>query len=181
MLFRSLLGENVNLENIVIVAPDEGAVKQSTRISSRLGCSAATIFKSRNKPNEIGIMKLMGEVSGKLAIIVDDLIDTGGTACKACQILLENGATEVYMLACHGLFSGPAIERISNSNFNKVIVTNTLDQDRYLKNIQLYQCNKFEYIDVSWMCAEAISRLVEGKSISHLYNDYEYFLAHTGS
>ena len=167
---NNLLGKNVNLEQIVIVAPDEGAVKQSTRISSRLGCSAATIFKSRNKPNEIGMMKLMGEVEGKLAIIVDDLIDTGGTACKACQILLENGATDVYMLACHGLFSRDALQKIENSGFKKVIVSNTLP----IINENIEKSEKIEYIDVSWLCSEAIKRQVEGRSLNELYDSNDF-------
>lgn len=156
-------------EDIIIVSPDEGAVKQTVRVASRIGCGAATIFKSRNKPNSIGTMMLMGDVKNKTAIIVDDLIDTAGTACKACEVLTENGATEVYMLACHGLFSDPAIDRIEKSSFKKILVSNTLPTNEKIRN-----CEKIEIIDVSWLCSEAIRRQVEGKSLNELYDSNEF-------
>ena len=161
---------NLNKNDIVIVAPDEGAVKQTIRISSRIETSAATIFKSRNKPNSIGKMVLMGDVKNKTAILVDDLIDTAGTACRACDLLIENGAKEVYMLACHGLFSGPALQRINASNFKKIIVSNTLP----IKKNVLQNCNKIEIIDVSWLCSEAIKRQVKGQSLTELYDSNEF-------
>ena len=166
---NKLLGDTLLLEDIVIVAPDEGAVKQTARIASRINSSAATIFKSRKKANEIDKMQLMGDVDGKTAIIVDDMIDTGGTACKACELLIENGAKEVYMLACHGLFSGPAIERINKSSFKRVIVGNTVPTRKTVS-----ECEKIEVIDVTWICAEAIRRSIEGRSLNELYNSNEF-------
>ena len=103
-------------------------------------------------------MVLMGNVEGKVCIMVDDMIDTGGTACKAAAVLKENGAVEVYMLACHGIFSGNAIEKIMNSEFTKVIITNTLEKkDESIPN------DKIDIIDVSWMCAEAMRRFPSPK------------------
>ena len=104
---------------IVIVAPDEGAVKSATRVSGKLNVSAATIFKNRERANVVSSMCLMGDVRGKVAILIDDMIDTAGTACKAASILKENGARCIFMLATHGLFSDPALERIKESAFNK--------------------------------------------------------------
>ena len=164
-----LLGDTLKLEDIVIVAPDEGAVKQTTRIANRIQSSAATIFKSRKKANQIDKMELMGDVNDKVAIIVDDLIDTGGTACKACELLIKNGAKEVYMLACHGLFSGPAIDRINQSSFKQIIVGNTIPTRK-----KVSECDKIKIIDVSWICAEAIKRSIEGKSLNELYNSSEF-------
>ena len=100
---------------------------------------------------------------------VDDLVDTAGTACKACEVLTENGATDVYMLACHGLFSGPAIDRIEKSSFKKILVSNTLPTNEKIRN-----CKKIEIIDVSWLCSEAIRRQVEGKSLNELYDSNEF-------
>ena len=109
-------------------------------------------------------MCLMGDVKEKVAILIDDMIDTAGTACKAADILKENGATKIFMLATHGIFSGPAIERISKSSFDKIIVTNTVCPDT-----TVLECDKIEIIDVSWIIAEAIRRQHDGTSLSELY------------
>jgi ribose-phosphate pyrophosphokinase len=110
-------------------------------------------------------MKLMGNVSGKIAILVDDIIDTAGTACRACEVLKANGATSVYMLASHGLFSGNALSRIVASSFDKIIVTNTTPVPQVVKEHE-----KIETIDVSWLCAEAIHRQYMGESLKELYD-----------
>jgi ribose-phosphate pyrophosphokinase len=154
----------INMDELVIVAPDEGAVKTATRISNKLGCRVATIYKQRSRANEIDHMRLMGDVSGKIAILVDDIIDTGGTACKAAEILIDNGAREVNMLASHGIFSGNALEKINNSQFNSVVVTNTITHRN-----DVIQCDKIKVIDVSWLCAEAIRRQDNGESLTELY------------
>lgn len=165
--------KRVSIENIIIVAPDEGAVKNVIRMSKRLGCSAATIFKQRSKPNEIEAMTLMGDVKDKVAIMVDDIIDTGGTMIKASDLLLEKGAKEVYMLACHGLFSGNSIENIKKSRITNVVVTNTIPSSLYHKT-----CSKIQVIDVSKQCAEAIRRQNNGESLKELYTidniEYNY-------
>ena len=162
-------------DNIVIVAPDEGAVKSATRVSGKLNVSAATIFKNRERANVVGSMCLMGDVRGKVAILIDDMIDTAGTACKAASILKENGASYIFMLATHGLFSGPALERIKDSDFNKIIVTNTVSQKS-----EILECNKIKIIDVSWIIAEAIKRQHDGTSLSELYLNRDVLRNNTG-
>ena len=161
--------------NIVIVAPDEGAVKSATRVSGKLNVSAATIFKNRERANVVGSMCLMGDVRGKVAILIDDMIDTAGTACKAASILKENGASYIFMLATHGLFSGPALERIKDSDFNKIVVTNTVSQKS-----EILECNKIKIIDVSWIIAEAIKRQHDGTSLSELYLNGDVLRNNTG-
>jgi ribose-phosphate pyrophosphokinase len=161
--------------NIVIVAPDEGAVKSATRVAGKLNLSAATIFKNREKANVVSQMCLMGDVSGKVAILIDDMIDTAGTACKAASILKQNGAKHTFMLATHGLFSGPAIDRITESNFEKIIVTNTV-----APNSDTLKCNKIRIIDVSWIIAEAIRRQHDGTSLSELYLNENVLKNNTG-
>ena len=151
-------------ENLVMVAPDEGGVKRAVRMANKLCVSTATIYKERNAPNQISKMVLMGDVSNKICVIVDDIIDTAGTACKAAQVLKEHGAQGIYMFASHGILSGPAIERINQSNFNKVIVSNTLDQN--YKQLG----DKIEVMDISWMCAEAMRRSLFGESLRELYD-----------
>ncbi len=162
-------------ENIVIVAPDEGAVKSATRVSGKLNVSAATIFKNRERANVVSSMCLMGDVRDKVAILIDDMIDTAGTACKAASILKENGASCIFMLATHGLFSGPALERIKESAFNKIVVTNTVSQKS-----EILECNKIKIIDVSWIIAEAIKRQHDGTSLSELYLNRDVLRNNTG-
>ena len=153
-----------NLDDLVMVAPDEGGMKRAVRMANKLCVSTATIYKERNIPNQISRMVLMGDVKGKICIIVDDIIDTAGTACKAAEVLKENGALGIYMFVSHGILSGPAIERITNSNFDKVIISNTLDQT--YKELG----EKIEVIDISWMCSEAMKRSVFGESLKELYD-----------
>ena len=159
------LTDSLNISDLVIVSPDEGGMKRAVRISSKLKCSTATIYKDRRKPNEINKMVLMGDVQGRIAVLVDDIIDTGGTACKAAEIIKSFGAIDVYILVCHGLLSGPAIERINSSAFKKVVITNTLE----LSEEKRISCPKIDIIDVSWYCAEAMKRSVVGKSLKELY------------
>jgi ribose-phosphate pyrophosphokinase len=155
-------------DNICIVAPDEGAVKTAFRMSDRLNCSSATIFKSRNKPNEIAIMKLMGDVRNKVTIMIDDIIDTGGTICRAAELLKENGALEIYVFIVHGLFSRDAIKKIEASQISNLVVTNTVPHRK-----EVLECSKIEVIDVSRLCSEAIKRNNIGESLKELYESVE--------
>ena len=160
-----------NLENLMIISPDEGGMKRAVRISNKLGVGMGTIYKERSDVNVVGKMYLMGNVEGKNCVIVDDMIDTAGTACKASNILKENGATKIFMYACHGIFSGKAFQNIEKSSFDKILITNTLDQNRHLEKIKLHNLeNRIEVIDVSWMCAEAIRRSNFGESLKELYD-----------
>ena len=163
--FIKYIKQNIDIDNVIIVAPDEGACKRAVRMSTKINCGYASIFKQRKEANVVDTMQLMGDVSNKIAILVDDIIDTGGTACKAAEILHNNGAKEIYMVACHGLFSGNCIQKINNSYFKKVIVTNTVDIPHSSK--------KIEIIDVSKLCAEVIKRSEHGESLSELYNAIE--------
>ena len=154
---------DVCTDHLVIVSPDEGGVKRATRVAEKIGCGIAIMYKERNEANSIGDMVLMGDVSGKHCFIIDDMIDTAGTACKACKILKNNGAENVFMGVSHGVLSGPAIDRISSSHFTKVIVTNTIEiEERFGKQ------DKIEIIDVSEVCAASIDRSLTGSSLSEL-------------
>ena len=166
---ESIIKKN-NLNDIVIVSPDEGAVKRAVRISNKLGTGMNMIYKERNAPGEISKMVLMGDVENKICIMVDDMIDSGGTACKAASVLKQYGAKEIYMLACHGILSENAIEKIHNSCFDRVIVSNTLNQERHLNKIKELKCLKLVTIDVSWMCGEAMRRSIHGESLKELYD-----------
>ena len=155
-----------SIDDIILVAPDEGAVKNNFRIASKLGCTNASIFKNRKKVNEVDSMVLIGDVKDKIVIMVDDIIDTGGTACSAANLLKEKGAIEIYFFVCHGLFSRNAIEKINKSDFTKIIITNTIPHQKHI-----IENKKIDIIDVSWLCAETIKKQMNGESLNELYNE----------
>lgn len=155
--------KKINLSELIIVSPDEGGVKRATRVAEKLGCQVAFMYKERCKVNQVSKMVLMGEVKDKVCFIIDDMVDTAGTLCKAATILKENGGKQIYAGACHGVLSGPAIDRINNSSIEKLIVSNTLEiKERFGSQ------EKIEVLDISELCASAIERSLTGSSISQL-------------
>ncbi|CAF3257046.1 unnamed protein product [Rotaria socialis] len=153
-----------DFKNAVIVSPDAGGAKRVTSIADRLNIDFALIHKERKRANEIDSMVLVGDVTKRIAILVDDMADTCGTFECASQKLLSAGASKVYAICTHGIFSGPAITRINNSPFEAVVVTNTIPQEENMKN-----SNKIQVIDVSMMFSEAIRRTHNGESVSYLF------------
>ncbi|CAG0879311.1 unnamed protein product [Darwinula stevensoni] len=135
----------------------------------RLNVEFALIHKERKKANEVQSMVLVGDVKDRIAILVDDMADTCGTVCHAAEKLAEAGATRVYAILTHGIFSGPAISRINNANFEAVVVTNTIPQEQHMK-----ECPKVQCIDVSMIFAEAIRRTHNGESVSYLFSNVPY-------
>ncbi|XP_069131492.1 ribose-phosphate pyrophosphokinase 1 isoform X3 [Argopecten irradians] len=151
--------------NSCIVSPDAGGAKRVTSIADRLNVDFALIHKERKKANEVASMVLVGDVKERIAILVDDMADTCGTVCHAAEKLLEAGATKVYAVCTHGIFSGPAISRINNSMFEAMVVTNTIPQEERMKNAPKIQC-----IDISIILAEAVRRTHNGESVSYLFS-----------
>ncbi|XP_072118423.1 ribose-phosphate pyrophosphokinase 2-like isoform X2 [Mobula birostris] len=151
--------------NSIIVSPDAGGAKRVTSIADRLNVEFALIHKERKKANEVDRMVLVGDVEGRVAILIDDMADTCGTICYAANKLLSVGATKVYAILTHGIFSGPAISRINNAAFEAVVVTNTIPQEGKMNN-----CSKVQVIDISMILAEAIRRTHNGESVSYLFN-----------
>lgn len=150
--------------NAIIVSPDAGGAKRVTSIADRLNVEFALIHKERKKANEVASMVLVGDVKDRVSILVDDMADTCGTICHAAEKLLEAGSTRVYAILTHGIFSGPAISRINNACFEAVVVTNTIPQDKRMK-----ECPKIQVIDISLIIAEAIRRTHNGESVSFLF------------
>jgi len=155
--------------NSIIVSPDAGGAKRVTAIADRLNVEFALIHKERKKANEVDRMVLVGDAKDRVAILVDDMADTCGTIVMAANKLLESGATKIYAILTHGIFSGPALERINNACFEAVVVTNTLSQDHNMKT-----CDKIQCIDVSMMFAEAVRRTHNGESVSYLFSNVPY-------
>lgn len=134
-------------------------------------CALAMLIKHRPEANKIDRMDLVGDVSGRDAIIVDDIVDTAGTLCEAAKQLRLNGAKRVFAFISHGLFSGPAIERIGNSVLEEVVVTDTLiprNEENALK------CPKVKTVSVSLLLAEAIRRIHQKESLSTLFKHQNY-------
>ena len=155
--------KKIDMNELIIVSPDEGGVKRATRVAEKLGCQVAFMYKERCKVNQVSKMVLMGDVKDKICFIMDDMVDTAGTLCKAARILKDNGGIMVFAGACHGVLSGPAITRINKSCIEKLIVSNTLEiEERFGKQ------EKIDVIDISELCASAIDRSLTGNSISQL-------------
>ena len=166
---REKIISNYKLEDIIVVSPDEGATKHNYRVASYIGCDIASIFKNRKKDNEINVMKLIGNVKDKVVLMLDDMVDTAGTACSAADLLRKEGAREIYFFACHGLLSKNAVERINNAGFSKVVITNSVPHKK-----EVLESDKIDIIDISWLCSESICRHLNGISISELYNEEKF-------
>ncbi|ERS96323.1 ribose-phosphate pyrophosphokinase [Sporothrix schenckii 1099-18] len=155
-------------KDAVIVSPDAGGAKRATAIADSLGMDFALIHKER-RPTKItdrqnATMMLVGNVTGRVCILVDDLADTANTITRAAKLLKKEGATFCYALLTHGVLSGDAIPRINASALDKIIVTNSVPQDEHRA-----LCNKLEVLDISPVFAEAIRRVHHGESISVLF------------
>lgn len=152
-------------KNIVIVSPDAGRAKLNERYSRALNCEMAIIHKLRSTTvrNKSEAKHLIGEVEGKTCILIDDMIDTAGTICEAARLLKEKGAKAVYALATHGILSAPAYERLNNSDFEKIILTDTLP-------VNAEKSDKIEVLSVAPLIAEAIKAVSEGGSVSAIFD-----------
>uniref|UniRef100_A0A1B0DKM7 ribose-phosphate diphosphokinase n=1 Tax=Phlebotomus papatasi TaxID=29031 RepID=A0A1B0DKM7_PHLPP len=134
--------------NSIIVSPDAGGAKRVTSIADRLNVEFALIHKERKKANEVSSMVLVGDVKDRVAILVDDMADTCGTICHAAEKLMDAGATKVYAILTHGIFSGPAISRINNACFEAVVVTNTIPQDGHMRDCPKIQINMEHFLSI---------------------------------
>ncbi|KAK9458119.1 phosphoribosyltransferase-like protein [Dipodascopsis uninucleata] len=156
--------ENVDYHNSIIVSPDAGGAKRAAALADRLDLNFALIHKERQRANEVSRMVLVGDVVGKVAILVDDMADTCGTLIKAAETLTTHGAIGVIAIVTHGIFSGRAIEGIMASKLTQVVCTNTIPhEDKKLV------CPKLDTIDISPTLAESIRRLHNGESVSYLF------------
>ncbi|MCT4661148.1 MAG: ribose-phosphate pyrophosphokinase [Tissierellales bacterium] len=156
--------ENYNLENAVVVSPDIGGVRRARNFGAILDLPIAIIEKRRPKANVSEVMNVIGDIEGKDAIIVDDIIDTAGSMTKAAAALKDLGAKEVFACCTHPVLSGPAIERLENSVIKKLIVTDSIKLPEEKK------IDKLEIVSVAPLLAEAITRIHGNKSVSTLFD-----------
>jgi ribose-phosphate pyrophosphokinase len=152
-------------DNAVVVSPDAGGVERARAVAKRLNAGLAIVDKRRSGPNVAEVMHLIGEVEGKNAILVDDMIDTAGTLTKAAQAVMDQGASSVYAMTTHPVLSGPAVERITESPLSSVIVTDTIPL-----NDAAIASGKFQVVSVSSLFAEAIRAVHHHDSVSRLFN-----------
>lgn len=161
--------EMLDINRVVIVSPDAGGAKRATSIADQLGVDFALFHKERKKANEVSRMVLVGDAKDKIAVLIDDMADTCGTLDLAAERLKESGADRVFALVTHGILSKPALERISKSSLEMLVVTNTLPQAANKE-----KCAKIEEIDVSHILAETIRRSHYGESVSVLFSQVPY-------
>ena len=163
VLFDAIKDENLEPDNSVVLAPDIGSVKMSQGYAKNLGMYFALIDKRRYAPNKAEISHLIGDLNGMDVLIIDDMIDTAGTTVNAAEAALKQGAKSVTAVATHGVLSGPAMERLSESNIKKIIVTDTIAISKE-KHIE-----KLKVVSVGNVFGEAVNRIHNGESVSALF------------
>lgn len=160
IIFRDYIKQK-NLPNPIIASPDIGGVSRARYFADQLGFDLVIVDKKREKANVSEVMNIIGDVEGKDVILVDDMIDTAGTMCKAAEVLKKHGAKSVMALGTHPVLSGPAIERIENSVLDEVVMTNTIPLTQ--------KCSKIKILSVAPLFAEVIRRINNDESVNSLF------------
>ena len=149
---------NLNLPNLIIASPDMGGSKRANAYAKILNSGVVVCYKERKQANVIGEMKILGDVNGKDVVIIDDMVDTGGTLTKAADLMMESGATSVRAYCTHGILSGTAYERLDNSSIAELVIANTIPKT--------HNSNKVREISVADFFAQTITSVVNNESIS---------------
>ena len=154
-------------DDLIVVSPDVGCVVRARALAKQLGCDLAIIDKRRPKANVSEVMHVIGDIDGRNCVIMDDMIDTAGTLVKAAEVLKQRGAKKVYAYCTHPIFSGPAIQRISEGDaLDEVVVTNTIPLSPAAQ-----ACGKIRQLSVAPLFAETMQRISSGDSVSSLFQD----------
>jgi ribose-phosphate pyrophosphokinase len=155
-----------NMDDIMVVSPDVGGVARARELAKRINAPLSIVDKRREKAGEVAEMTVIGNVEGKKCIIVDDLCDTAGTLCKAAEHLMEAGASEVHAYISHGVMSGPAVERVTNSVMKSLVITDTIQPSDAILN-----ASNIRVVPTAPMFAQAILNTWNGTSVSSLFED----------
>ena len=150
--------------DLVVVSPDVGGVVRARALAKQLGSELAIIDKRRPKANVSEVMHVIGEIEGRNCVIMDDMIDTAGTLVKAAEVLKERGAKRVFAYCTHPILSGPAVDRIANSQLDEVVITNTIPLSDAAR-----ACKKIRQLSVAFLFAETIRRISDGESVTSLF------------
>ena len=164
-LFAKYIKRKFKNKKLICVSPDVGGVQRTRGLATRIKADLAIIDKRRPRPGQPKVMNIIGNVKGKTCIIVDDIIDSGGTIINAVDALKKAGAVEVYVFITHAVLSGEAISKIKKSKIKKLIITDTIDNLQKIKNN-----SKIEVLSISSLMAEAIKRIANSNSVSDLFN-----------
>ena len=164
-LFARYIKKKLKNKKLICVSPDVGGVQRTRGLATMIKADLAIIDKRRPKPGKSQVMNIIGNVKDKTCIIVDDIIDSGGTIVNAVEALKKNGANEVYVFITHAVLSGDAANKIKKSKIKKLIITDTIDNSQKIKNN-----NKIEVLSISSLMAEAIKRISNSTSVSDLFN-----------
>jgi ribose-phosphate pyrophosphokinase len=151
-------------ENLVVVSPDAGGVERARAYAKRLHAGLAIVDKRRSAPNQAKAMAIIGDVQDKIAIIIDDMVDTAGTITEASGVIVENGAKAVHAYCTHPVLSGPAIDRINKSSLSSLVATDTISLSEEAK-----QCDKIKTLSIAKLVGEAIVRSYRGDSVNSLF------------
>jgi ribose-phosphate pyrophosphokinase len=154
-----------DMSDVMVVSPDVGGVSRARELATRIGAPLAIVDKRRQKAGEVEGMTVIGDVTGRKCLIVDDMCDTAGTLCKAADVLMSAGATEVHAYTTHGVLSGPAVERITGSVLKSVVVTDTIEA-----TADVADCDNIRIVPTAPMFAQAIVNIWNGTSVSSLFD-----------
>ncbi|MDO5686658.1 MAG: ribose-phosphate pyrophosphokinase [Neisseria sp.] len=154
------------IENLIVVSPDIGGVVRARAVAKVLNTDLAIIDKRRPKANVAEVMNIIGDIEGKTCLIIDDMIDTANTLCKAATALKERGASRVLAYATHPIFSGEAVARIATSNIDQVVVTDTIPLSKAGQ-----ECDRIRQVSISGLLAETMRRISNEESVSYLFNE----------
>jgi len=163
-IFARHIKKNIKTNNLVCVAPDVGGVERARALSRRINVGIAIIDKRRPTPGKSEVMNIVGNVKHKICVIVDDIIDSGGTIVNAAKALKDKGAKEIYVYITHAVLSGSAVDKIKESQIKKLIITDTIDNSKKIKISK-----KIEVISFAPMISEAIKRISNSTSVSSLF------------
>ena len=155
-----------NGDDIMVVSPDVGGVARARELAKRLNAPLSIVDKRREKAGEVAEMTVIGNVEGKKCIIVDDMVDTAGTLCKAAEVIMDAGASEVHAYISHGVLSGPAVERIAASVMKSLVITDTIEPNEAVKAAQ-----KIRIVPTAPIFAQAILNIWSGTSVSSLFEE----------
>ena len=163
-IFARHIKKNIKTNNLICVAPDVGGVERARALSRRINVGIAIIDKRRPTPGKSEVMNIVGNVKNKICVIVDDIIDSGGTIVNAAKALKDKGAKEIYVYITHAVLSGNAVDKIKESQIKKLIITDTIDNSKKIKISK-----KIEVISFAPMISEAIKRISNSTSVSSLF------------
>jgi ribose-phosphate pyrophosphokinase len=155
----------LNSDNLMVISPDVGGVVRARALAKRLGADLAIVDKRRERAGQSEVMNIIGEVKGRICLLIDDIVDSGGTICNAAEAALKEGAKEVYAYATHGVLSGGAVARIRDSKLKSLVTTDSIDATEEIR-----KCSNIRRITIAPLIGEAIHRISQEESVSSLFD-----------